>query len=102
MGQANSAAIYRLLIFLVTLGVHALKAIFPTHHELLSENLVLRRQVAALKKEPPRPVLDDLERAFWIALRVSWPGWATRLVILNPETVSRWNWRPAPVFSCVQ
>jgi hypothetical protein len=74
MGKANSAAVLRPLIFLVTLGVLALRAIFRTRDELLIENLALRQQVAALKKERPRPVLDDIDRAFWVALRASWPG----------------------------
>ena len=55
------------------------------------ENLALREQVAVLKKERPRPALDDLDRAFWIALRASWPGWASRLVIVNPDTVAKWH-----------
>ena len=91
MGSANSPAMFRLLIFLVTLSVRALRAIFRTREELLIENLALRQQVAALKKERPRPVLDDLDRAFWVALRAAWPGWATRLVIVNPNTVAKWN-----------
>jgi len=82
---------YRLLIFLVTLCVHALRAIFRTPGELLIENLALRQQVAALKKERPRPVLDDVDRAFWVALRDAWPGWVSRLVIVNPDTVAKWN-----------
>ena len=61
---------FRLLIFLVTLSVRALRAIFRTRETLLIENLALRQQVAALKKERPRPVLDDLDRAFWVALRM--------------------------------
>ena len=55
------------------------------------ENLALRQQVTALKKERPRPPLDDTDRAFWVALRQSWPAWASRLVIVNPDTVARWN-----------
>jgi hypothetical protein len=82
---------YRLLIFLVKLCVYALRAVFRTRGELLIENLALKQQVAALKKERPRPVLDDVDRAFWIALRTAWPGWATRLVIVNPDTVAKWN-----------
>ena len=82
---------FRLLVFLVTLSVRALRAIFRTSEELLIENLALRQQVAALKKERPRPVLDDLGRAFWVALRASWSGWASRLVIVNPDTVARWH-----------
>ena len=54
------------------------------------KNLALRQQVAALKKERPRPPLDDADRAFWVALRQSWPGWARGLVI-NAATVARWN-----------
>ncbi len=82
---------YRLFIFLVKLCVHALRAVCRTRGELLIENLALRQQVVALKKERPRPVLDDVDRAFWVALRASWLGWATRLVIVNPDTVAKWN-----------
>ena len=91
MGKANSLAMLRLLMFLMTLSVRALRAVFRTREELLIENLALRQQVAALKKERPRPVLDDLDRAFWVALRAAWPGWASRLVIVNPDTVARWQ-----------
>jgi hypothetical protein len=82
---------YRLIIFLVTLCVHALRAIYRTRGELLIENLALRQQVATLKKERPRPVLDDVDRAFWVALRDAWPGWVSRLAIVNPDTVAKWN-----------
>ncbi len=81
----------RLLIFLVTLGVRALRAIFRTREALLIENLALRQQVTALKKKRPRPVLDDADRAFWVALRAAWPAWVSRLVIVNPDTVAKWN-----------
>jgi hypothetical protein len=53
------------------------------------ENLALRQQVAALKKE--RPVLDDVDRAFWAALRAARPGWASRLTIDDPDTVAKWH-----------
>jgi hypothetical protein len=47
--------------------------------------------VAALKKERPRPPLEDVDRAFWVALLQSWPAWASRLVIVKADTVARWN-----------
>jgi hypothetical protein len=47
------------------------------------ENLALRQQVTALKKERPRPTLGDTDRAFWVALREAWPGWASRLVLVK-------------------
>jgi hypothetical protein len=39
----------------------------------------------------PRPVLDDVDRAFWVALRASWPGWASRLLLVHPDAVARWR-----------
>jgi len=56
MGKANSAAMLRLLVFLLTLGVHALRPIFRRREVFLIENLALRQQVIALKKKRPRPV----------------------------------------------
>lgn len=81
----------RFLIFLVTLGVRALRAIFRTREALFMENLALSQQVTALKKRRPRPVLDDADRAFWVALRAACPAWASRLVIVNPGTVAKWS-----------
>ena len=51
----------------------------------------MRQQVTALKKERPRPPLEDTERAFWVALRGSWPAWASRLLIVHADTVARWH-----------
>ncbi len=45
-----------------------------------------RRNSAA--KERPRPLLEDLDRAFWVAPRRSWPVWASRLV-MSTRTRSR-------------
>ena len=81
----------RALIFLVSLGARAIRALFMSRSELLIENLALRQQILALKRERPRPVLDDVDRAFWVALRACWPGWASRLIIVDPDTVTRWN-----------
>lgn len=79
------------IVFLVALGVHTLRALFRTREELLIENLALRQQVIALKKKRPRPRLDDMDRAFWVALRAAWPGWGNHLFIVNPDTVAKWN-----------
>ena len=81
----------RVLIFLVSLGTRAIRAMCRRRADLVIENLALRQQVAALKKKQPRPPLEDADRAFWVALRQSWPGWASRLVIVNADTVARWN-----------
>jgi hypothetical protein len=36
--------------------------------DLVLENLALRQQVAALKKERPHPPLEDVDRAFWVSV----------------------------------
>ncbi len=81
----------RVLIFLVSLGARAIQAMCLRRADLVIENLALRQQVTALKKERPRPPLEDTDRAFWVALRASWPGWACRLLVVNADTVARWN-----------
>ena len=59
----------RVLIFLVSLGARAIRAMCRCRADLVIENLALRQQVTALKKERPRPPLEDTDRAFWVALR---------------------------------
>ncbi len=81
----------RVLIFLVSLGAGVIRAVCRRRADLVMENLALRQQVTTLKKERPRPALDDVDRAFWVALRASWPTWASRLVIVNADTVARWH-----------
>ena len=79
------------VVFLVSLGVRAIRAMCRHRANLVLENVALRQQVTALKKERPRPPLDDTERAFWVALRGSWPVWASRLLIVHADTVARWH-----------
>ena len=81
----------RVVIFLVSLGARATRSLCRRRADLVIENLALRQQVTALRKERPRPPLDDTDRAFWVALRRSWPEWASRLVIVNADTVAGWN-----------
>ena len=90
-GGGHSGGMLRVLIFLVSLDTRVLRAICRRRADLVMENLTLRQQVMALKKERPRPLLGDIERGYWVALRSPWPAWASRLVIVNADTVARWN-----------
>jgi putative transposase len=65
--------------------------LFHTRGSLLLENLALRQQLAVLKRRHPRARLSLLDRLFWIAARRFWPGWKERLIIVTPETVTRWH-----------
>ena len=47
------------LVFLVSLAARTIRALFLSRADLLVENLALRQQVAALKRERPRPVLGQ-------------------------------------------
>ncbi len=58
---------FRCLVFLVSLAARTIRALFLSRADLLVENLALRQQVAALKRKRPRPLLNDVDRAFWVA-----------------------------------
>ncbi len=55
----------RVLIFLVSLGARGLRAICRRRADLVMENLALRQQVMALKKERPRPLHAEHHRYEW-------------------------------------
>lgn len=58
---------------------------------LLLENLALRQQLVVLKRRHPRPRLSSFARLFWIVARRFWSGWMPMLIIVTPETVTRWH-----------
>jgi hypothetical protein len=79
----------QILIFIVSLGARAIRTMCRRRADLVLENLALRQQMTAFKKERPRPPLEDVDRAFWVALRQSWPAWASYLIIVKADTVAR-------------
>jgi len=60
-------------------------------HDLATENLALRQQLAVMKYQRPRPRLTDADRFFWLFLSRIWSGWHASLHIVQPETVVRWH-----------
>ena len=81
------------LLFVLKLLVQTIRALAQSRAALVLENLALQQQVAALTRERPQPVLDDCDRGFWVALRLVWAGWVSRLVIVKPATVVQWHRR---------
>ena len=81
----------RLFVALVAIVVRVVQVLARSRADLVMENLVLRQQVTALLRERPRPLLDDEQRGFWVAIAQVWSGWSERLVIVKPETVVRWH-----------
>ena len=82
---------FRFVILLTTILARALRAVLRSRSDLVFENIALRQQVEALKRRRPRPQLDDADRAFWLAMRSAWRGWAARLILVQPDTVVRWH-----------
>jgi putative transposase len=55
------------------------------------ENLALRHQLMVLQRSVGRPRLAPWDRALWVWLSRVWPGWRSRLVIVQPATVLAWH-----------
>lgn len=79
------------LVRLMEMTISMLRTLFTNRADLALENLALRQQVAALKRERPRPRLDELDRTFWTVLKDSWAGWMDALILVKPDTVIRWH-----------
>ena len=69
----------------------AVRAAMRCRHDLATENLALRQQLAVIKYQRPRPRLTDADRLFWVVLSRIWSGWQDSLHIVQPETVLRWH-----------
>ena len=49
----------QILIFIVSLGARAIRTMCRRRADLVLENLALRQQMTAFKKERPRPVVRE-------------------------------------------
>jgi putative transposase len=78
---------------LIEAMVGALFVAFRSRANLIAENLVLRQQLAILRRATPRPRLRPIERAFWVSVSRLWSCWADSLAIVAPATVIGWHRR---------
>lgn len=70
---------------------HGIRALLRPRLELAIENAALRQQLAVLKQKRPRPSLSDIDRLFWVTLQRFWSNWTNALIVVKPETVTRWH-----------
>jgi hypothetical protein len=74
----------------------ALRASLRYRQHLVLENLALRQQLAVLSRQSRRPKLQPADRLFWSFLSRLWSRWRSAVVLVQPETVIRWQrtaWR---------
>jgi putative transposase len=62
-----------------------------SHRALALENLALRHQLDALKRNAKRPCLKNRDRLLWVMLVRLWNNWRKQLLFVQPETVIRWH-----------
>jgi hypothetical protein len=79
------------MIALVLAVIAYCRVFFTGRHRLGLEVAALRQQLVVFKRKQPRPRLLAVDRAFWVALRRLWPGWANALIIVKPDTVVSWH-----------
>jgi transposase InsO family protein len=83
------------MVELLRLVLGTVRAAFRGRHALLLENLVLRQQLAVLRRTR-RPRLRRRDKLFWVLVRWLTAEWRRHLVLVSPDTVVRWHrhgWR---------
>ncbi len=85
----------------ITLLLALVNTLLADRSRLALENIVLRQQIAVLKRSVKRAKIHDSDRVFWILMRRLLEGWRDTLLIVQPETVINWHrkgwryyWRP--------
>ena len=81
----------------LTLLLAVLRAALRDRGDLLTENLLLRHQLAVLTRPTRRrPRLRARDKLLWVLARCLRRDWRRHLVVVRPETVVRWHrhaWR---------
>jgi len=65
--------------------------VLVSRRELVLENMMLRQQLAVLRRKLPRARLRPGDRRFWLLVRRLWGRWSELLVLVRPQTVVRWH-----------
>ncbi len=69
-----------------------LRSTLRTQRALALENLALRHQLTVLRRRTPgRAPLTPADRLLWVWLARAWREWRQALILVQPETVLRWD-----------
>src|SRR5260221_5013127 len=66
---------------LLLVWIGALIRLFRSRGNLSIRNLVLRQQLAVLKRRHPRPSIRPLDKLFWVVVRRFLSGWKQALIV---------------------
>ena len=68
-----------------------LRAFFTNRAALAAENVMLRQQLIVVHRSTPRPKFRPTDRIVLCWLSRLWSGWRSALLIVQPDTVTRWH-----------
>ena len=68
-----------------------LRAFFVGRVALATENVMLRQQLIVVHRSTPRPKFRRIDRVLLCWLSRLWSGWRSALLIVQPDTVTRWH-----------
>jgi len=68
-----------------------LRAFFASRAALVAENVMLRQQLLIVHRSAPRPKFRRTDRVLLCWLSRLWSGWRSALLIVQPDTVTRWH-----------
>jgi hypothetical protein len=73
------------------LHVGLFRAVLGSGADLITENLLLREQLAVLTQPTRRrPRLRSRDKLFWVVIRALRRDWRQHLLLVRPDTVVRW------------
>ncbi len=81
----------RHLLKLATIFLRCIPAFFRSRSRQAIVELALRQQLATYTQKGRKPRISPTDRAFWVFLSRTWPGWKEILGIVQPDTVVRWH-----------
>lgn len=76
---------------IILLVLATVRDTFRSRAALQLELLVLRQQLAIMKRKPLRPSLRSADRVFWVLMSRLWPAWRASPMIVKPGTIIAWH-----------
>ena len=73
------------MLRLLRLLLGSFRRLLSSRRDLLFENLALRQQLMVFKRHDSRPMIESLDKLFWVVTRRLWSEWKQALVVVTPR-----------------